>query len=528
MIARFSFIVIQIPVLCLVLGCGGGSSSGPSSTSSVSGQVLKELSNTGNGDSSWNTETYDSIVENDFRDVLSYPQSTFSVDVDTAAYGIVRKKLKDGFLPPPGAVRIEELVNYFRYDYAQTTAEHPFSVHVDIADCPWNRGHRLARIAVKGQELGDSKRSPSNLVFLLDVSGSMNNSDKLPLVKSAMNLLVRQLNSSDRVSIVVYAGSSGVVLPPTPGDRTDEILAALDELAPSGGTNGAEGIELAYQLAEQNLIERGTNRVILCTDGDFNLGVTNQSELISLIATKAQSRVFLTVLGFGSGNYKDSMMEKLADQGNGNYAYVDSLQEARRVLVDQIGSTLETIAKDVKLQLDFNPAFVSAYRLIGYENRLLATEDFRDDKKDAGEIGAGHTVTAFYEIVPAGQQSPARPAVPSEFVQSVAIPQSRMACAFVINLRYKSPNDETSQEFQVRVESQKMLTQQEPTRDFRFASSVVAFGMLLRQSPHVGTATWDWVIDNARSSCGPDRDGTRNEFIQLAVTAKKLQQRMRK
>jgi Ca-activated chloride channel family protein len=351
-----------------------------------------------------NTETYDRIVDNSFRLVTDHPLSTFSTDVDTASYANIRRFLTHNQLPPPGAVRIEEMINYFTYAYDQPTSRspHPFAVHAQAASCPWEPKHRLVRIALKGRELDPTKRPNSNLVFLLDVSGSMGSPNKLPLVKAAMKMLVEQLGEGDRVAIAVYAGASGLVLDSTSCDRKEAIISALDKLQSGGSTNGGAGIELAYNVAVSNFIKGGTNRVILATDGDFNIGTTNNSELIRLIEKKASSGVFLSVLGFGMGNYKDSRMEKLADKGNGNYAYIDSESEARKVLVREMCGTLVTIAKDVKIQVEFNPAQVVAYRLIGYENRMLNKEDFNDDKKDAGDIGAGHTVTALYQIVPAG------------------------------------------------------------------------------------------------------------------------------
>ena len=357
-------------------------------------------------DVDFNTESYDHIVENPFLSAKQNPLSTFSIDVDTASYSNMRRFLNEGELPPPGAVRIEELVNYFNYDYPQPDGDVPFSVNVEVAGCPWNTDHRLARIGLKGREIQVEQRPSSNLVFLLDVSGSMGNANKLPLVKSGMKLLLDQLDEHDRVAIVVYAGSSGLVLDSTTADQKPIILSSLDRLEAGGSTNGGEGIQLAYAVAVDHYLEGGVNRVILCTDGDFNVGTTNQSQLIRLIEEKAQTGVYLSVLGFGMGNYKDSTMEKLADKGNGNYAYIDTMREAHKVLVEEMSGTLITIAKDVKIQIDFNPAQVAGYRLIGYENRMLRAEDFKNDAKDAGEIGAGHTVTALYEIVPAGYPVP--------------------------------------------------------------------------------------------------------------------------
>ncbi|MEI8312400.1 MAG: VWA domain-containing protein, partial [Verrucomicrobiota bacterium] len=354
----------------------------------------------------FNTEAYDVVQENVFLDAKANPLSTFSIDVDTASYANVRRFLNSDQLPPAGAVRIEELINYFPYSYPQPDAEVPFSVSVETARPPWAPEHELVRIGIKGRELEARNRPASNLVFLVDVSGSMQPENKLPLLKRSLRALVENLGDEDRVAVAVYAGSSGLVLPPTPGSDKRRIRAAIDQLGAGGSTNGAQGIRLAYETARENFLKEGNNRVILCTDGDFNVGTTSQSSLVKLIEKERASGVFLSVLGFGDGNLKDSTMEKLADKGNGNYAYIDSFSEGRKVLVEEMGGTLFTIAKDVKIQVEFNPARVAGYRLIGYENRLLAKEDFNNDKKDAGEIGAGHAVTALYEVVPAGKSLP--------------------------------------------------------------------------------------------------------------------------
>src|SRR5947208_1786574 len=360
----------------------------------------------------FNTAAYDHIVENPFLDASSNPLSTFSIDVDTASYSNIRRFINEGSLPPKDAVRVEEMINYFIYDYSQPADEKPFAVHVDLASCPWEPSHRLVRIGLKGREIATDKRGASNLVFLLDVSGSMEPTERLPLVKQAMRLLVEKLTENDRVAIVVYAGASGVALPSTNGAHKEQILQALENLQAGGSTNGAEGIQLAYRIAADNFIKGGVNRVILATDGDFNVGVTNQGDLIRLIEEKAKTGVFLSVLGVGTDNLKDSTMQKLADKGNGNYAYLDALDEARKVLVQQMNGTLVTIAKDVKIQVEFNPARVASYRLIGYEKRMWRKKDFNNDKIDAGEIGAGHTVTAVYEVVPVGAAvSPSVPPV---------------------------------------------------------------------------------------------------------------------
>ncbi|MBL7220633.1 MAG: VWA domain-containing protein [Phycisphaerae bacterium] len=471
-----------------------------------------------------NTETYDRIIDNAFKLVADHPLSTFSTDVDTASYANVRRFLAHNQLPPPGAVRIEEMINYFTYSYDQPTSRspHPFAVHADTASCPWAPKHRLVRIALKGRELDPAKRPPSNLVFLLDVSGSMRAPNKLPLVKAAMKMLVEQLGEGDRVAIVVYAGASGLVLDSTSCDRKEKIIAALDKLRSGGSTNGGAGIELAYSVAVSNFIKGGTNRVILATDGDFNIGTTNNSELVRLIEKKASSGVFLSVLGFGMGNYKDSRMEKLADKGNGNYAYIDTESEARKVLVREMCGTLVTIAKDVKIQVEFNPAEVAAYRLIGYENRILNKEDFNDDKKDAGDIGAGHTVTALYQIVPAGQSVEA-PSVDKlkyshRTTPTAAADSSEM---MTVKLRYKKPDGDKSTLMETVVRDEGRSIDKSP-KDFRFASSVASFGMILRKSEHKGSYTLAAVAELAESAIGDDPEGYRKEFVKLVKTARKL------
>jgi len=467
-----------------------------------------------------NTEAYDHITDNSFLNVARNPLSTFSIDVDTASYSNIRRFLSNRQRPPRGAVRIEELVNYFSYDYPQPQRDVPFSVNIEVAACPWNASHRLARIGLKGREVPADQRPVSNLVFLIDVSGSMQDPQKLPLVKSGLKLLVNQLGENDRVAIAVYAGASGLVLPSTTGDRKSAILAAIDNLQAGGSTNGGAGIELAYHTAAENFIKHGTNRVILCTDGDFNVGVTNQDQLISLIEDKARSGVFLTVLGFGMGNYKDSTLEKIADKGNGHYAYIDSANEAKKVFVDQLQGTLITIAKDVKLQIEFNPALVGAYRLIGYENRLLAAEDFNDDQKDAGEIGAGHTVTALYELVPAGTATTVAgeiaPGVDALRYQAPGAATEAAASdeLFTLKLRYKQPEGDSSQlvDYPCIDHADPAVR---PSNDFTWAAAVAAFGMILRDSPHKGNATMPAVLELAESARGEDRHGYRKEFIDM-------------
>lgn len=463
-----------------------------------------------------NTEDYDAIVENPFHQVLDQPLSTFSVDVDTASYANVRRFLNQGQLPPAGAVRIEELVNYFSYNDAPPTNHEPFAVHAEVAGCPWNPAHRLVRFGLKGRVIEADKRPLSNLVFLLDVSGSMNQSNKLPLVKESLKLLTKQLGENDRVGIVVYAGASGLALPSVCGNQQPTITEALDRLAAGGSTNGGEGLQLAYNVAEQHKIPGGVNRVILCTDGDFNVGTTNRSELVQLVTDRAKAGISLTVLGFGMGNLKDSTMEQLADKGNGNYGYIDTLHEAQKMLVDQINGTLVTIAKDVKIQVEFNPRVVAGYRLIGYENRMLAAEDFRDDKKDAGEIGAGHTVTALYEVVPAGGDVTALSQVdPLRYQQPTALTDAASSSELLtLKLRYKAPDGDVSSEIKFTLKDGGAEFAQ-ASEDFRFAASVAAFGLLLRNSAHKGEVTLPAVLEWASQSQGADRFGYRREFVDL-------------
>ncbi len=474
----------------------------------------------------FHTEGYDRIDDNPFLEVGANPLSTFSIDVDTASYANVRRFITQSTLPPKDAVRIEEMVNYFDYEYPPPAEGEPFSVNVEIAGAPWKPEHRLMRIGLKGAPLALDRRPPLNLVFLLDVSGSMESPEKLPLLKEAMRLLVEELRENDQVAIAVYAGASGMVLPRTFGDQKRVILDALDRLQAGGSTNGGEGIRLAYDHAVAHFIPGGTNRVVLATDGDFNVGVTSQGELTRLIEERAESGVFLSVLGFGMGNYKDSTLEKLADRGNGNYAYIDSLSEARKVLVREMGSTLVTIAKDVKIQIEFNPAEVASYRLIGYENRVLRAEDFNDDEKDAGEIGAGHTVTALYEIVPSGAPSDdARSVDPLRYQRPLeATERASTDELLTVKLRYKDPDGETSRllERPVRDEG---TSYSSATPDFKFAAAVASFGMILRDSPHKGEATLESVLALAREGLGPDRNGYRAEFLELATKAGALRER---
>ena len=474
----------------------------------------------------YNTESYASLDENGYKDPLKAPYSTFSIDVDNASYSNVRRYINLGQEVPADAVRIEEMINYFKYDYPKPAGEHPFSVYTETGICPWNKNYYLLHIGLRGKDIDRNELPPSNLVFLLDVSGSMDQPNKLPLLKSALGLLVNELRAQDRVAIVVYAGAAGVVLESTPGSNKETIMQALDNLQAGGSTAGGQGIMLAYRIAEKNYIKEGNNRIILATDGDFNVGVSDNASMERLVEEKRGLGVCMTVLGFGMGNIKDDKMEIIADKGNGNYAYIDNIQEARRVLVQEFGGTLFTIAKDVKFQIEFNPAYVKSYRLVGYENRMLADEDFNDDTKDAGEMGAGHTVTALYEIVPAGSDETGLPMVDplryqngmaEEEVRSPLKDAPRELCN--IKLRYKLPDGLTSRMFSKTVGTE-IKNVGETTDRFRFSASVAAFGMILRNSSFRGTATVADVISLASNSRGNDPDGYRAEFVRLVQSAK--------
>lgn len=466
----------------------------------------------------FNTEEYATIHENIFFETLKNPLSTFSIDVDNASYSNIRRFINLGQQPPKDAVRIEEMINYFTYDYAQPAGEDPFSVHTEISECPWNSDHRLVHIGLQGREIPTGHLPASNLVFLIDVSGSMSSPQKLPLVKTGFKLLVDKLRPQDRVAIVVYAGAAGVVLPPTAGDRKTEIMAAIERLQSGGSTAGGAGIIKAYELAEKNFIKGGNNRVILATDGDFNIGVSSNAAMERLIEEKRESGVFLTVLGFGTGNYKDAKMEILANKGNGNYAYIDNIMEAKKVFVNEFGGTLFTIAKDVKLQLEFNPARVKGYRLIGYENRMLKKEEFHDDKKDAGELGSGHSVTALYEIIPAGiQDSPYLARVDTlKYQQNPQINPAAYTTdeLFTLKLRYKKPDGDTSKLIE-KACFDKQLPLTRTSDNFRFSAAVASFGMLLRDSEFKGTASLEDVLELAKGAQGKDEEGYRAEFIRM-------------
>ena len=469
-----------------------------------------------------NAEEYKEIAENNFKTVSESPLSTFSIDVDAASYSNMRRYINKGELPPADAIRTEELINYFSYDYPQPTGNDPVKITTEVGACPWNVKHRLVRIGLKAKEIPTDKLPVSNLVFLIDVSGSMYGPQRLGLVQSSLKLLVNNLRDEDRVAIVVYSGSAGEKLPSTSGSDKQKIREAIDELTAGGSTAGGAGIKLAYKIAKQNFVKGGNNRIILCTDGDFNVGVSSDEGLEKLIEQERKSGVFLTVLGYGMGNYKDSKMQVLAEKGNGNHAYIDNLQEANRVLVNEFGATMHTVAKDVKLQIEFNPSQVQAYRLIGYESRLLKDEDFNNDAKDAGEMGAGHTVTAFYEVVPAG--------IKSDFtgkVDDLKYQKTKPAPAvtnnskelLTVKLRYKAPDGNTSKKIEQPLIDDK---KEKVSSDFRFASAVAMFGQLLRDPDFKGDATYDKVISLAKTSLDNDEKGYRREFIRLAETAEGL------
>ncbi|HEX6060036.1 MAG TPA: VWA domain-containing protein [Gemmatimonadaceae bacterium] len=463
-----------------------------------------------------NTESYAALDENPFLSVRANPLSTFSIDVDRASYANVRRFIVNGKRPPKDAVRIEELVNYFPYAYAEPEGDEPLAITTELARAPWHADHLLLRVGLKGRPVDMAAAPRSNLVFLLDVSGSMMPANKLPLLQQSLRLLVEQLRADDRVAIVVYAGSAGLVLPSTPGSEKSAILEAIDQLEAGGSTAGGEGLALAYRVAAEHHIPGGNNRVILATDGDFNVGPSSDAEMIRLIEDKRRQGTFLTVLGFGMGNLKDSKLEGIADRGNGNYAYIDSELEARKVLVSEMGGTLLTIAKDVKLQLEFNPARVAAYRLIGYENRLLRAEDFADDARDAGELGAGHTVTALYELIPAGAPDAGRVrGTDSLRYQTTTVrPDAAASQELVtVKLRWKAPEEETSRLLERAVIHEVVA----PSVDFRFAAAVAAWGMLLRDSEHRGTATFQSVLALAEGALGGDPHGYRREFVQLVA-----------
>lgn len=468
----------------------------------------------------WNREGYEYSEENGFKSVQQDPLSTFSLDVDAASYSNVRRFLNQGQLPPAGAVRVEEMINYFQYSYAQPKDEHPFSVYTELGDCPWQPEHKLLLVGLQGKKVDTRELPASNLTFLIDVSGSMAMENKLPLVKGALKLLADQLREQDRVSIVVYAGAAGIVLEPT-SDKI-RIKQALDQLEAGGSTAGGAGIKLAYRTAKQNFEKGGNNRVILCTDGDFNVGVSSDDELVRMIEQERESGIFLTILGFGMGNYQDAKMQKLADKGNGTHAYIDQMSEAKKIFVNEFGGTLFTIAKDVKFQLEFNPAHVQGYRLIGYENRILNKEDFNDDKKDAGEMGSGHTVTALYEIIPANVETDLLGNVdPLRYSKKKISKMDHGDELLLVKLRYKQPDGQTSKLLQVPVKTQS-ISYRNASGQFRLAAAVASFGMILSESKYKGESDFTLVRSLASSAVGDDPGGYRKELLELCEKASRL------
>ena len=465
-----------------------------------------------------NTESYTYNEETGFIATFNDPLSTFSADVDTASYANIRRFINSNQRPPVGAVRIEEMVNYFDYAYSQPTGA-SIGVHGEVGPCPWEPSHRLVQIGIQGVDIDTADLPPSNLVFLIDVSGSMSSPNKLGLLKKSMKMLVAKLGGKDRVAIVVYAGADRIVLNSTSCANKKEIYAAIDNLSSGGSTNGAGGIQAAYTLAEQGLMPKGNNRIILASDGDFNVGTTTSGELTKLIEEKRQTGVFLTVLGFGMGNYHDSTMEVLADKGNGNYAYIDNILEAKKVLVREMGGTMHTIAKDVKLQVEFNPTLVAAYRLVGYKNRRLADEDFNNDCKDAGEMGAGHTVTALYEIIPVGEGTKIPTVDPLKYRQS----ETRSGFdneLLTVKVRYKEPRDQTSQLISCAIQNE---TVPNMSTDFAFVSAVAAFGLKLSGSSYGGEMSFQSIIDLAKTGKGADVNGYRAEFVRLVEKAEVIE-----
>ncbi len=472
-----------------------------------------------------NTEEYDRIYENDFKNAIQNPLSTFSIDVDNASYSNVRRFLSNNQLPPKDAVRIEEMINYFNYDYPQPKDEHPFSFSNEVADCPWNTEHKLLHIGLQGKSLNYNDLKPSNLVFLIDASGSMSDNNKLPLLKKALKLLINELNDNDRIAIVAYAGSAGVVLPSTKVANKEEIIEALDRIESGGSTAGGQGIQLAYKIAKENLFKDGNNRVILATDGDFNVGVSSSSELVRLIEEKRNEDIFLTICGFGMGNYKDGRMEQISNAGNGNYFYIDNIKEAKKVFSTEMRANMFTIAKDVKIQIEFNPNQVKAYRLIGYENRVMNNEDFNDDKKDAGELGAGHTVTALYEVVPVNSDESVKKHDDLKYQKTEIVNASENDEMLTIKFRYKKPKEDKSLLITKTI-IDSGLKLESTSDNFRFSSAVAGLGLLLRDSKYKGDMTYELAKKLAVGSKGKDANGYRSEFVSMIETAELLSEKL--
>ncbi|WP_270214731.1 vWA domain-containing protein [Coprobacter fastidiosus] len=469
-----------------------------------------------------NREEYSHNAENRFKSPVKDPLSTFSIDVDAASYSNIRRFINQGEMPPKDAVRIEEMINYFNYNYPKPTGNDPVRITTEVGICPWNKTHRLVQIGLKAREIESKNLPASNFVFLIDVSGSMFGPTRLELVKSSLRLLVNNLREKDRVAIVTYCGDARVALPSTPGNEKQKIKDALETLTAGGSTAGGAGIKEAYRIAQKNFIAQGNNRIILCTDGDFNVGASSETELENLIESKRKSGIFLTVLGYGMGNYKDNKMQILAQKGNGNHAYIDNIQEANKVLVNEFGSTMYAVAKDVKLQVEFNPAKVQSYRLVGYETRILNNEDFNDDTKDAGEMGAGHTVTALYEIIPTGISGNIPGSIdPLKYQTETNIntQTSNSSELLTVKLRYKTPEEEKSKKIEKSVTD---TDKDNVSPDFRFASAVAMFAQLLKDSDFKGEATYDKVIETANKGLSFDPEGYRAEFVRLVQSAKGL------
>lgn len=472
----------------------------------------------------YNTDEYTKITDNAFYTPQIEPLSTFSIDVDGASYSNCRSSLNYGQMPYKDAVRVEEFINYFDYDYPNPTGEHPFEVVTEVSRAPWNPKHQLVHIGLQGKKLNYEEAVASNLVFLLDVSGSMEDRNKLPLLRSSLKLLLNELSEEDRIAIVVYAGAAGLVLPSTPASEKEKIMSALDDLKAGGSTAGGEGIRLAYEVAQKNLIEEGNNRIILATDGDFNVGTSSTSELVRLVEEEREKGIFLTICGFGMGNYKDGRMEEISNAGNGNYYFIDNIKEANKVFVQEMRATLFTIAKDVKIQVEFNPANVQAYRLIGYENRVMDAQDFNDDTKDAGELGAGHTVTALYEIIPQGIKSEFVKEVDNLKYQNTKEASNNKKELMTVKLRYKKPEgDKSILLSHVIKNNTKELSS--TSNNYRFSAAVASFGMLLRDSPYKGQSDYKTVIELAKESMGKDEMGYRREFVSMVETCEAIAQR---
>ena len=491
------------------------------------GAMYRTMQGSGYGDQNidFNTEEYDVIRETGFLESTKNPLSTFSIDVDAASYSNLRRIINNGGRPSKDMVRIEEMVNYFTYDYKDPRGEHPFSIATEVSRSPWNKDHKLVHIGLQGKKLDYDHLKPSNLVFLIDASGSMSSANKLPLLKSSMKLLVNGLSERDRIAIVAYAGAAGLVLPSTPASEKQKILTALDKLSAGGSTAGGAGIELAYKVALENLIEDGNNRVILATDGDFNVGTSSTSDLVRMIEEKRKSGIYLTITGFGMGNYKDGRMEQISNAGNGNYFYIDNIKEAKKVFVTEMRANLFTIAKDVKIQVEFNPVIVKAYRLIGYENRMLEAEDFNDDKKDAGELGAGHTVTALYEIIPQGVESAFIKNVDElRYQQSGLTSSSDSDELLTVKFRYKRPKEDTSRLI-TQILKDREVDIDATSNDFRWSAAVAEYGMLLRDSEFKSQASYNQILTLALGSQGEDKEGYRAEFIDMVRSSQLLAQK---